>query len=125
MALGVISVAGTFYSQYQIVASAKAEAARHAMIRDGLGRCIGSGRVIMTEFGTNKTPIPIQEYSQWVGNVLAFLHLTLGDSYVERFNDVGGPWTFKANGADDQHNSYYGDAYLRLTKLEEFSHELP
>jgi hypothetical protein len=125
VALIVLGNGASFYTQYQNVLAANAEMARHIMIREGIGRCIASGRVIMSEFGANKMPIPIPEQQVWVGTVDNFLHVTLGDSYVARFNNVGGPWAFTINGSDKQHNDYYADMYLRLTRLEEFSHELP
>jgi hypothetical protein len=114
MILAIISVAGTFYSQYQIVvaanadkvaaeadkAAANAEKARHVMIREGIGRYIGLGQAIMNRFGLNEMPMPILDKVSWEGNVDDFLRTNLKDSYVARFHDNSGLAPVSANGAD-------------------------
>jgi hypothetical protein len=114
MILGVISVAGTFYSQYQIVsaanadkAAANAEKVRHVMIREGIGRYIGVGQTIMNRFGLNEMPMPILDKVSWEGNVDDFLRTNLNDSYVARFHDNSGLAPISANGADPPHNYQY------------------
>jgi hypothetical protein len=132
MVLGVTSVAGTFYSQYQIVsaanadkAAANAEKARHVMIREGVGRYIGLGQAIMEEFARNQMPMPIMDEVGWVSNVDDFLRTNLNNSYVNRFHDNSGLAPISANNADPQHNDQYAIMFHEIARLEEFSRELP
>jgi hypothetical protein len=54
-----------------------------------------------------------------------FLRTNLDESYVNRFNDVSGLGSVTGVGTDAPHNVHYNNIYLKITRLEEFSHELP
>ena len=123
--LAIVSVCGTFYSQYQIVSFAKAEKMRHTKIREGIGKYIGEGTKIMDRFGSNEMPMPTLDEVGWIGRTEDFLRSNLGKSYVSRFNDVSGHGSVTAPGTDGPHNAYYNSIYSKITRLEEFSHELP
>jgi hypothetical protein len=123
--LAIVSVEGTFYSQYQIVSAAEAEKARHAMIREGIGRYIGIGSAIKEDFARNQMPMPILDKVSWEGNVDDFLRTNLNDSYVIRFHDNSGLAPISANSADPQHNDQYAIMFHKISRLEEFNHELP
>jgi hypothetical protein len=127
VALIGIGIGASFYSQHQIVSYAKAEKARHTMIREGIGRCIGTGQVIMQEFGSNKMPIPIPEEVDWTSKVDQFLYTSLGPSYVIRFHDTSGLGSYAITDPsvhpDGEHNLEFGNMYLKLIRLEEFSRE--
>ena len=123
VALTVAAVAGSFYSQSQIVASANNEKAHNSMVREGIGKYIKNGDAIMNDFAQNKWPV-IEE-NDWTGGVKGFLLANLKDSYVSRFEDPSGIQPLVITGADTQHNNEYVYMHNRITRLEEFSHELP
>jgi hypothetical protein len=102
-----------------------AEAARDAIIRDGLARYITSGDVIMNRFGSNEMPMPTMDEVGWVGITEDFLRTNLCESYVTRFHDNSGLAPIWANNADSAHNSQYAIMFHEIARLEEFSHERP
>lgn len=124
-ALILLGVGASFYSQYQIEIAANAEKAHHLMIREGIGRYVGTGRAIMEDFARNKMPMPMLDEVGWTGEVDNFLLANLGDSYVARFHDNSGLAPISANGADGPHNDQYAIMFHEIARLEEFSHELP
>jgi phage gp45-like len=71
--------------------------------------------------------VAVIEENDWTADVKEFLRVNLNDSYVSRFEDPSGiqPVTIKGLGADTQHDNEYVYMYHRITRLQEFSHELP
>jgi hypothetical protein len=61
-AVGIIATVGLSFDQDQ---TAKAEMARHRMIKDGIGQYIGEGHAIMNRFGLNEKPMPTQDEVVW------------------------------------------------------------
>jgi hypothetical protein len=121
-ALGIIVTGGLWYAQDQ---KSKVEVAHNRMIKEGIGLYIGNGRAILDRFGRNEMPMPIMDEVGWVGRTEDFLRTNLGESYVNRFNDVSGLGSVTGNGTDVAHNAYFNNIYGKITRLEEFSHELP
>jgi hypothetical protein len=120
--VGIIVTAGVSYAQYQM---AKAEVARHTMIKEGIGHYIGEGRALMNRLSNNEMPLPTLDEVGWIGRTEDFLRTNLGDSYVNRFNDISGLLSVNVSGTDAPHNTYFNDIYRKIIRLEEFSHELP
>jgi hypothetical protein len=121
-ALGILVTVGLWYAQDRI---AKAEKAHNRIVKDGIGQYIGTGRTIMNRFGLNEMPMPILDEVGWVSTTENFLRTNLGDSYVSRFNDISALVRVAGTGTDAPHNVYYNDMYMKITRLEEFSRELP
>ena len=121
-AAGILVTVGLSYAQYQ---TAKAEVAHNRIIKHGIGQYIGEGHAIMNRFGLNEMPMPIPDEIVWVGRTEDFLRTNLGDLYVSRFNDFSGLGRVTGTGTDQPHNFYYNDINMKITRLEEFSHELP
>jgi hypothetical protein len=95
------------------------------MIKEGIGKYIGQGSAIMNRFGVNEMPIPTMDEVGWVGRTEDFLRTNLCESCVARFHDNSGLAPIQSNDADSVHNSHYATMYHEITRLEEFSHELP
>jgi hypothetical protein len=121
-ALGIIVTAGLWYAQY---VTPKAEVAHNKMIRESIGQYIGTGRALMDKFGRNEMPMPIADEVGWISITENFLRTNLDESYVNRFNDVSGLGSVTGVGTDAPHSVHYNNIYLKITRLEEFSHELP
>lgn len=119
---GLIATVVIPYAQYR---TAKAEEAHHKMIKERIGAYIGEGRAIMDRFGRNEIPMPILDEVGWVKRTEDFLRMNLGESYVSRFSDVSGLGSVTGNGTDTSHNVYFNNIYGKITRLEEFSHEVP
>jgi hypothetical protein len=116
--VSILVSVGLWYAQDQ---TAKAEVTRHKMIKEGIGQYIGIGRAIMDRFGRNEMPLPITDEAEWVGTTENFLRTNLGD----RFSDISGLGSVTGNGTDPAHNAYFNNIYGKITRLEEFSHEIP
>jgi hypothetical protein len=97
------------------------------MIREGMGRRVGTGQVIMQDFGSNKMPFPIPKEVDWTSKIDQFLYTSLSPSYVIRFHDTSGLGSYTITDPsvhpDGEHNLEFGNMYLKLIKLEEFSRE--
>jgi hypothetical protein len=119
--VGILVTVGLSYVQDQ---TAKTEVAHNRMIKDGISRYIKLGDAIMNDFAQNKWPVV--EENDWTGDVKGFLQANHLDSYVSRFEDSSGipPVTIRP-GADTQHDNEYVYMHHRITRLEEFSQELP
>jgi hypothetical protein len=115
----------TIWLSYIQDQTAKAEVAHNKMIKDGIGQYIGEGSAIMNRFAANEMPMPTMDEVGWVGRTEDFLRTNLCESYVSRFHDNSGLAPIQANGADGAHNREYVIMYHEITRLEEFSHEIP
>jgi hypothetical protein len=122
---GSIAVGATFYSQYQTMIAAKAETARRAMIREGTGKFIAAGDSLMDELTKNQYPLPVAEEKDWAKTVEGFIRVNLSESYVVRFNDIIGITFPKLADVDFKHFVDWGNVYMRVVRLQEFSRELP
>lgn len=120
--VGIIVTVGLSYAQYRM---AKSEVAHNRVVKEGIGLYIGEGRAIMDRFGRNEIPMPILDEVGWVSRIENFLRTNLGELYVNRFNDISGLGSVRGNGTDEQHNAYFNNMNSKITRLEEFSHELP
>jgi hypothetical protein len=70
--LGGIAVIATFYSQYEIVATRDAEAARRLTIREELGSFVAEGDSLMVRCGDPTIPVPLDQTNDWAKRVEAF-----------------------------------------------------
>lgn len=124
----VVSLLGTayaIYSQHESGVAAKAEVARHKMIREGIGMCIASGNDLLRNLGKNQIPVDVNKINQWISDTEKFLRANLDNSFVRRFNDLSDAPMAMGSTMDPEHFNAYEKVNLKVKRLEEFSHELP
>jgi hypothetical protein len=109
-----------------IVAAAEAETAHKIAIRESLGTFIAEGNDLKRRCENPLAPVPRPEADSWKDRVEAYLEKELGHSYVVRFRDRTGIFQSESlmNG-DNTHNGMCNGLYFFITRLEQFSQELP
>jgi hypothetical protein len=97
--LAIVSVGGTFYSQYQIVSSAKAEKARHAMIRSKLQN-IYSASTVLTREKTQELAAHTDKVRQWEDESAKWIIENLGVAARDQFLSRPMPSAYSVSGTN-------------------------
>jgi hypothetical protein len=123
LSLSVGAIMATFYSQYLVVSRRTQEREHLDFTRETLSGFIAKGNEIINACPSDvNDPAAHHVLHDWEDNTEAFLSKELGNSYVIRFRDPIGidrglsicpDWRF------------WEEAYRRIVRLEEFSHEMP
>jgi hypothetical protein len=117
------AIAATIYNRHLIVITPTTDATRHVMVREGLGKFIEEGKKLKGECEDASVPLPNDAASDWDNRVAAFLGANLGASYVTRFRDPTGALPPFMGGPAERRSLWLG-MYVRLFRMEQFSHEL-
>lgn len=123
--LSFSAIGATFYSQHLVIAQKKEDAAQRGRIRDQLGTFITEGNNLMDACADKDNPPPVEAANGWLTRVNDFLNLNLGKSYVARFHDPAGIPSLSLIGGDAIHSAVWFNIYRRVSRLEQFSQEIP
>jgi hypothetical protein len=70
-------------------------------------------------------PPPVEAANGWLTRANDFLSLNLAKSYVARFHDPAGIPSLSLIGGDAIHSAVWFNIYRRVSRLEQFSQEIP
>jgi hypothetical protein len=125
-ALGFAAIVATFCSQHEVLSAQAAEKAHRAEVRQAIGKFIEKGNVLKRRCEHISSPIPLDDANAWKGRVEQYLHKELDDSFVIRFRDRSGILQSEMlSKGDDAHVGMWSAFYYFVTRLEQFSQELP
>ncbi len=123
--LSISAIGATFYSQHLVIVQKNEEAAQRNRIRDQLGDFIVEGNNLMNACADKDNPPPVEAGNIWLSRVDEFLKSRLGKSYVARFHDPAGIPALSLIGGDAMHSAVWFNIYRRVSRLEQFSQEIP
>jgi hypothetical protein len=102
--LGVAAIGATVLVQRQALVLKTAERLRHQEIRDGIGKFMTEGSMLVANCGDHSTPPDERALEAWLTRVLDYVRVNLGQSYTDRLISPAGVPIVACNGADDAHN---------------------